>query len=151
MRYLVLAAGCTAPPPANTTATSTAAPPAVYGANDSGRTVPLGLGENLKICLPENPTTDYSWNATVTDGLLIAESANAPYPQSTSLVGFGGTRSWTVRSIRAGIQQFDAAYVRPGAGGRRVQPDRAGRPSPPRRDGGGRIGPRTRTPRGPAR
>lgn len=123
MRYLVLAAvllaallvaaGCTAPPPTNATATPTVAPPAVYSANDSGRTVPLGLGENLSISLPENPTTGYSWNATVTDGLLIAETAYAPDPQSTGMVGVGGTRNWTVRGVRAGTQQFDAVYVRP--------------------------------------
>ena len=87
--------------------------PAAYDANDSGKSVPLEIGQNLSISLPENPTTGYAWNATVTDGLLIAETAYAPDPQSTGMVGVGGTRNWTVRGVRAGTQQFDAVYVRP--------------------------------------
>ena len=110
---LLLAAGCTAPPVTNATATPTAAPPAVYDENDSGTTVPLGLGQELSINLPENPTTGYAWNATVTDGLLIVNTAYTPDPQSAGMVGVGGTRNWTVRGVRAGTQQFDAVYVRP--------------------------------------
>lgn len=107
---LLVAAGCTTPPPGNTTATPTTTQPAAYDANDSGKSVPLEMGQNLSISLPENPTTGYAWNAIVTDGLLIADTAYTPDPQSTGMVGVGGTRTWTVR---AGAQQFDAVYVRP--------------------------------------
>ncbi len=110
---LLVAAGCTTPPPANPTVTPTAAQPAVYLVNDSGRTVPLGVGQGLTIRLPENPTTGYAWNASVTDGLLIVDSAYTPDPHPTNMVGVGGTRTWTVRGVRAGTQQFDAVYVRP--------------------------------------
>jgi inhibitor of cysteine peptidase len=132
MRYLVLAAlllaallvaaGCTTTPPANATATptratvspnATAVPPGVYTINDSGRTVPLGLGQNLSILLPENPTTGYSWNATVSDGLRVTDAAYTPEPQTVAVVGGGGTRNWTVQGVTAGTQRFDAVYVRP--------------------------------------
>ena len=131
MRYLViavvllaallLAAGCTTTPPSNATVTpagTTAAPnvtpaqPAVYTMNDSGKTVPLGLQQSLSIRLPENPTTGYAWNATVSDGLAITDTAYTPDPQSTGMVGAGGTRNWTVRGVKAGTQRFSAVYVR---------------------------------------
>lgn len=136
MRYLVLAAvllaalllaaGCTTTPPSNATATPTGAialptnttPPAntttaVYTIHDSGKTVPLGLQQTLSIRLPENPTTGYSWNASVTDGLLITDTAYRPDAVGTGVVGAGGARNWTVQGVRTGTQRFDAVYVRP--------------------------------------
>lgn len=131
MKYLVLAvlllaafllaAGCTTTPPSNATVTpvgTTAAPnattlqPGVYTAADSGKTVPLGLEQTLSIRLPENSTTGFAWNATVSDGLLITDTAYTPDAQSTGMVGVGGTRNWTVKGVRAGTQQFSAVYVR---------------------------------------
>jgi len=130
MRYLVLAvlllaalllaAGCTTTPSANATVTptkTTAAPNvttmAVYTVNDSGKTVPLGLQQNLSIRLPENPTTGFSWNASVTSGLLITDTAYTPDAQPVGMTGVGGTRNWTVRGTGAGTQRFSAVYVRP--------------------------------------
>ena len=132
MRYLViavvlltallLAAGCTTTPPSNTTATptgTTAAPnvtpaqSAVYTIHDSGKTVPLGLQQSLSIRLPENPTTGYSWNATVSDGLVITDTAYTPEAAATNLTGVGGARNWTVKGVGAGTQRFSAVYVRP--------------------------------------
>lgn len=136
MRYLVLAAvllaalllaaGCTTTPPANGTATPTrtiAVPrnttlpvnnttTAVYTANDSGKTVPLGLQKSLSIRLPENPTTGYAWNATVTDGLQIVDTAFTLDAQAANLSGAGGVRNWTVKAVKAGTQRFGAVYVR---------------------------------------
>ncbi|HIH03995.1 MAG TPA: hypothetical protein HA263_09170 [Methanoregulaceae archaeon] len=137
MRYLVLAAillaalllaaGCTTTPPTNTTVTptkttvgttgTTIAPNnttmAVYTANDSGKTVPLGLQKSLSIRLPENPTTGYSWNASVTDGLQIVDTAFTLDAQAANLTGAGGVRNWTVKAVTAGTQRFGAVYVRP--------------------------------------
>jgi inhibitor of cysteine peptidase len=132
MRYLVLAAlllaalllaaGCTTTPPANATATparttaspnGTAVPPGAYTMHDSGETVPLGLQQTLSIRLPENPTTGYAWNASVTDGLQIVDTAYRPEAVGTGVVGAGGSRNWTVRGVEAGTQRFDAVYVRP--------------------------------------
>lgn len=119
---LLLAAGCTTTPPANATVTptgTTTAPNAttvqtgVYTLNDSGKTVPLGLQQTLGIRLPENPTTGYSWNASVSTGLVIVDTAYTPDPVTPGVVGAGGTRNWTVRAVQAGAQQFSAVYVRP--------------------------------------
>lgn len=116
---LVLAAGCATTPPANATVTpttATATPNAttpVYTINDSGRTVPLGLNQTLSIRLPENPTTGYSWNATVSSGLQIVNTLYTPEPAAPTLVGAGGSRNWTLRGVVAGTQRFDAVYIRP--------------------------------------
>ncbi len=129
MRYLVLAAlllaallfaaGCTTTPSSNATATptKTVAPNsttmAVYTANDSGKTVPLVLQQSLSIRLAENPTTGYAWNATVTDGLQIVDTAFTLDAQAANLSGAGGVRNWTVKATKAGTQRFSAVYVRP--------------------------------------
>jgi inhibitor of cysteine peptidase len=115
---LLLAAGCTTTPPSNATATPTptAAPNAtipVYTMNDSGRTVPLGLNQSLEISLPENPSTGYTWNASMTTGLMIVDSEYTADPASAGMAGSGGTRTWTVQGVLAGTQQFSAVYVRP--------------------------------------
>lgn len=112
---LLVAAGCTSAPPSNATATptGTAAATTIYTAADSGKTVPLGLQQTLSIRLPENPTTGFVWNATVTDGLVIVDTAYSPDAQATGMVGVGGTRNWTVRGAKAGTQQFSAVYARP--------------------------------------
>jgi inhibitor of cysteine peptidase len=119
---LLLAAGCATTPPANATVTptrTTIAPntttvqPGVYTMNDSGKTVPLGLQQTLSIRLPENPTTGYSWNASVTAGLQITDTAYTPDPSPAGMAGVGGTRNWTVRGIQAGTQRFNAVYIRP--------------------------------------
>ena len=129
MRYLVLAAlvlaallfaaGCTAPPSNTTTVTPTKTivsnntTMAVYTVNDSGRTVPLGLQQNLSIRLAENPTTGYLWNATVTDGLRIVDTQFTPDAQAANQAGAGGVRNWTVQGVAAGTQRFTAFYARP--------------------------------------
>ncbi len=124
MRYLILvmllaalllAAGCTTAPPSNATATptGTATVTAVYTAADRGRTVPLGLHQILSVRLPENPTTGFAWNASVTDGLVIVDTGYTPDAQASGMVGVGGTRNWTIRGDRAGTQRFSAVYARP--------------------------------------
>jgi inhibitor of cysteine peptidase len=85
----------------------------VYTINDSGETVPLGLQQNLSVRLPENPTTGYSWNASVTDGLRIIDTAFMPDAAAASMVGVGGVRNWTIQGTKAGTQKFTAVYVRP--------------------------------------
>jgi predicted secreted protein len=67
----------------------------------------------LVIQLAENPTTGYSWNATVTSGLTIIDDAYEPYPQSRGMVGAGGTHFWILSGTAAGEQKFSAIYMRP--------------------------------------
>jgi len=122
---LLLAAGCTTTPSSNATVTpnktivvptNTTLPVnstvAVYTANDSGKTVPLGLQKSLSIVLPENPTTGYEWNASVTSGLKIVDTAFTLDARAANLTGAGGVRNWTVQGVAPGTQKFSAVYVR---------------------------------------
>lgn len=81
-------------------------------ANGSAVKIPLGSG-GLVIRLAENPSTGYSWNATVTSGLTIVDDAYEPDPRSQGMAGAGGTHFWILSGTAAGEQKFSAIYMRP--------------------------------------
>jgi predicted secreted protein len=86
----------------------------VYNETANGSTVKIPLGSGgLVIQLAENPTTGYSWNATVTSGLTIIDDAYEQDPQSQGMVGGGGTHFWILSGTAAGEQKFSAIYMRP--------------------------------------
>jgi inhibitor of cysteine peptidase len=118
---VVLFAGCTQPTPPSTptpTATATLTPvptgtPVMYAYNESanGQTVTLPLGTTFIVWLQENPTTGYSWNVTVTDGLTI--TSDAYIPPTSGLIGAGGSHTWNVLTTKIGAQEFQGIYMRP--------------------------------------
>lgn len=128
----ILVCGCTQPatqpvtPAATPTATSTpvattAAPQTtvippvttmkVYNESASGKTITVPLNGTFAVVLLENPTTGYSWNVTVTSGLVITNNTYIP-PQST-LIGAGGSHEWDVKAIKTGQQKFSGVYKQP--------------------------------------
>jgi inhibitor of cysteine peptidase len=124
---MLVLSGCTTQPVTNTTITTTAttavptttAPVGekdmnVYNENANGSTakIPLGTGGCI-VRLAENPSTGYSWNATVTSGLAIVNDTYTQDPVSQGMVGAGGTHSWTLKGTAAGEQKFSAVYKRP--------------------------------------
>ncbi len=72
----------------------------------------LKIGENTTVSLPENPTTGYSWNVSVTDGLAIVRDQFIG-PEDTQRVGAGGTHEWILEAIAEGNQTFTGVYRRP--------------------------------------
>lgn len=127
---LLILSGCTTQPAGNPTATPTATPTNtevpttsapvtekdmnVYNETANGSTVKIPLGSGgLVVRLAENPSTGYSWNATVTSGLTIVGDAYEPDPQSPGMVGAGGTHFWILSGTAAGEQKFSAVYMRP--------------------------------------
>ena len=71
----------------------------------------LKIGSTTDIILKENPTTGYSWNASVTSGLeIVNDSYNPP---TSRLMGAGGEHQWTIRGTAVGNQTFSAVYRRP--------------------------------------
>jgi inhibitor of cysteine peptidase len=116
----VLVAGCTQPtPPATPTPTATPSPTPsptgptlpVYNEADNGMTETLPLGTPFMVMLQENPTTGYSWNVSVTDGLEITNDTFIP--PTSGLVGAGGVHTWSVLTTKTGLQEFSGIYVRP--------------------------------------
>jgi inhibitor of cysteine peptidase len=120
----VLVAGCTQPtPPATPTPTAsiTATPsptpsqigptPPAYDESDNGKTETLPLGTSFIVMLQENPTTGYSWNVSVTDGLKITNDTFIP--PTSGLIGAGGVHTWNVLTTKTGLQEFSGIYMRP--------------------------------------
>lgn len=122
----ILVAGCTQPvtPPVTTTPTTTATTIAtmtpmptttpimyVYNESANGTTVAVPLGSTFTVWLQENPTTGYSWNVTVTDGLQITNDTFIP--PTSGLIGAGGIHTWNVLTVKNGLQEFSGIYRRP--------------------------------------
>jgi inhibitor of cysteine peptidase len=113
----IFVAGCTQPtPPATPTPTATPTPsptPVMYVYNESanGTTVTLPLGTSFAVWLQENPTTGYSWNVSVTEGLQITNDTFVP--PTSGLVGAGGVHIWDVLTVKTGMQEFSGIYMRP--------------------------------------
>lgn len=84
-----------------------------YNETANGTTVKIPLGSGgLVVQLAENPTTGYSWNATVTPGLAIIDDFYEPDPLAEGRVGAGGVHSWVLSGTAAGEQKFSAIYMR---------------------------------------
>ncbi len=122
---MLVLSGCTTQPATNTTTTPTAttavptttAPVGennmnVYNENANGSTAKIPLDGGCIVRLAENPSTGYSWNATVTSGLAIVNDTYEADPLSQGRVGAGGTHSWTLKGTAAGEQKFSAIYKR---------------------------------------
>jgi inhibitor of cysteine peptidase len=127
---LLVLSGCTTQPEGTPTAVPTATPATtvmpttsapgnetdmnVYNETANGTTVKIPLGSGgLVVQLTENPSTGYSWNATVTSGLTIVGDSYEPDPQSQGMVGAPGTHFWILSGTEAGEQKFSAVYMRP--------------------------------------
>jgi len=78
---------------------------------DAEPPVEMKIGSTTDIYLMENPTTGYSWNVTVTDGLKITEDSYSP--TSEIGVGGGGDHHWVIEATAPGNQTFSAIYHRP--------------------------------------
>jgi len=118
---ILCAAGCTT---TDTVGGETPTPVAVQDkivsvAQDNyGDIIPVDMATEIRIKLPENPTTGYSWNVTGADGLAITDDTFVPPEEQ--IPGAGGTHVWTLEPKVTGLVTFSVAYVRPWED---VQPD----------------------------
>ncbi|MGA2935365.1 MAG: protease inhibitor I42 family protein [Methanomicrobiales archaeon] len=85
----------------------------VYTEADNGKTVQEPVGETFSVRLQENPTTGYSWNLSVPNGLRISRDEYIPSSTGGQMVGTGGIRSFTLVTLTPGIQTLIAEYRRP--------------------------------------
>jgi putative hemolysin/predicted secreted protein len=79
---------------------------------DKGRTEDIAQGTRFAVQLKENPTTGFSWNATVSSGLEIQSSDYQQDKAAEGMVGVGGTRTWVIIAKDLGTQEFSASYRR---------------------------------------
>lgn len=82
-----------------------------YSGGDSGKTITVNKGETFTVKLDENPTTGYSWNMTVGNGLQIVSDRYVP--NATHLIGSGGYHEWTIKAVGNGTYMVSGVYKRP--------------------------------------
>jgi inhibitor of cysteine peptidase len=88
---------------------------------DNGTTISLEKGETFYLRLQENPTTGYSWELNLSQGLNTTDNttdtSGTYYPPESEegeqpLVGAGGVHLWEIRADYEGSQQVNAIYKR---------------------------------------
>ncbi|MFZ0004845.1 MAG: protease inhibitor I42 family protein [Methanoregula sp.] len=80
----------------------------------NGTTLTVPPSGRVIVRLNENPTTGFSWNATVSKGLSIV--SDSFYPPNSTIIGAGGYHEWTLVPESAGTYTFNAVYIRPWEG-----------------------------------
>lgn len=73
----------------------------------------MTLNQVALIQLSENPTTGFSWNVTLSDGLTLLSDRYVQDPTPEGMVGVGGVHEWYVEAVAAGNQTFDGIYKQP--------------------------------------
>src|SRR5262245_3111283 len=72
---------------------------------DNGRTVDIRLGETVRLTLPENATTGYSWAIDRYDKEFIEAIASEPHYKSEG-VGSGGETAFTFKGKKTGTGEI---------------------------------------------
>jgi inhibitor of cysteine peptidase len=69
--------------------------------SSNGQDVELGVGQELEVCLRENPTTGYQWRLAA--GAMPACQLIKDFPEAPGEArGSGRTRRWLFRGAQAG-------------------------------------------------
>jgi inhibitor of cysteine peptidase len=80
---------------------------------DNGTTISLKNGENFTLQLRENPSTGYSWQINLTEGLSILSDNYTQDEAPEGMAGVPGTHSWIIEAVDQGSQQVNGIYKRP--------------------------------------
>ena len=65
---------------------------------DNGTTISLKEGENFFLRLRENPSTGYSWEINLSEGLSIVSDNYTQDPAAEGIIGAGGTHLWVIKA-----------------------------------------------------
>jgi predicted secreted protein/putative hemolysin len=79
---------------------------------DNGKTEEITQNTRFAVMLAENPTTGYSWNATLSPGLELQSTDYQQNAAPSGMVGVGGSRTWVIIAKDLGDQKFSAIYGR---------------------------------------
>ncbi|PAV11117.1 hypothetical protein ASJ81_11470 [Methanosarcina spelaei] len=84
---------------------------------DNGTSISLENGNTFYLKLKENPTTGYSWELNLSQGLNNISGEYYPPEQPEGikepLVGAGGVHLWEIKAVSKGSQQVTGIYKRP--------------------------------------
>lgn len=84
--------------------------------SDNGNTIHIKEGHLFFLKLKENPSTGYSWELSLSDGLSqLSDKYYSPETSKTGgglIVGAGGYHLWEIKAVAGGSQQVKAVYKR---------------------------------------
>lgn len=80
---------------------------------DNGTNISLKNGENFTLQLRGNPSTGYSWELNVSEGLSILSDEYIQDPAPENSTGVPGIHSWIIEAVDQGSQQVNGIYKRP--------------------------------------
>jgi inhibitor of cysteine peptidase len=80
--------------------------------DDQGKKVVLDVGDTLKVNLPGNPTTGFTWEIASLDQSLL-KLVDHSYKPSSNLCGAGGLFTFTLNAEGQGNTELHMVYVRP--------------------------------------
>jgi inhibitor of cysteine peptidase len=84
--------------------------------NDDGNSIDLKKGHAFYLKLNENPSTGYSWQLSLSNGLNLLSDRYYPFESAKSgknfVVGAGGFHLWKIEAAAEGGQQVTAIYKR---------------------------------------
>jgi inhibitor of cysteine peptidase len=84
---------------------------------DNGRTFTVKTGDTIEVVIAGNPTTGYEWTAVLDEAsaaLLeqVGEPVYAAESTDHTLVGGGGTYTFTFKALKSGSADLRLAYAR---------------------------------------
>jgi len=82
---------------------------------DAGKDLVLCRGDELKVTLPANPTTGYSWSVLCSSPGLLQQWGESRFEQSRhrpGMVGVGGEQIWKFRALASGMMILRFSYAR---------------------------------------
>ena len=91
--------------------------PAKVTEADNGKTITIKVGDDLQVILGGNPTTGYSWTASLSDAdkAILQQQGDPLYAQQSTdstIVGSGGTFTFTFKGATPGQVTLKFGYAR---------------------------------------
>jgi inhibitor of cysteine peptidase len=84
-----------------------------YSEADNGKVITVSSGDTFTIKLYENPSTGYSWNLTLSNGLQLVSDQYVADEVPADIVGSGGNHVWIVKAVTPGSYVISGTYKRP--------------------------------------
>lgn len=64
----------------------------------------MTLEQTVLVQLAENPTTGYTWNVTLSEGLVVLSDEYIQDEAEEGMVGVGGVHEWIIQAVATGEQ-----------------------------------------------
>ena len=83
------------------------------GEAQNGSSLTMTVGDELKLELPENPTTGFRWQPAGSDDSILQLRTDDFVPGGGAAIGGGGRRLFLWATLRAGITEVRLELKRP--------------------------------------